>query len=652
MPKFTFREIPKNLPLLFKARAEELGDAVFQRSKNADGQFETYSYARVYDEVISLSLALKKIGIKRGANVALISDNRREWLITDFAIQSLGAADVPRGCDSMGNEIRFIINFADCEFGFFETPHQLEKVLEKKDECPDFKTAILFNHPTKDEEKITKSKKVKVLYFDELMELGKTIFEKDKLLYKKQIENEMELTSPDDNATIIFTSGTTGVPKGVMLTHKNYTTELSVIHNFLTCKEGDIWLTILPVWHSFERIIQYVVPTMKCSIAYSKPVAQIMLSDMQAVRPHWMCGVPRLWEGLANGVKKTMNKTGGIVLALFNFFVAAGKVYADSKDKVCGHVCRLTKRNKILDFLCGIFPFLFLSPVHALGKVLVFNKILAKFGGRIDVAVSGGGALQKDVDDFYRAIGFNLLEGYGLTECAPVISFRIPKEARPGCVGAIFPTIELKVCNEENGIITDDAPLGPGKKGIILVRSDQVMKGYYKRPDLTEKIIDKDGWLNTGDIGIETFDHEIKITGRAKDTIVLSGGENIEPAVIESALLSSDFIESTIVLGQDQAYLGCLIVPSRDTIVDFAKQNKIAYDNYETLLQSDEVKSLFSKEINSLVSISNGFRSCEKINKFALLSESFKVGSELSAKQEMMRYKIVKKYEKQVSSLF
>lgn len=249
MPKFTFREMPKNLPLLLKTRAEELGDAVLQRSKNANGQFETYSYARVYDEVIMLALALKKIGIKRGANVALISDNRREWLITDFAIQSLGAADVPRGCDSMGNEIRFIIDFADCEFGFFETPHQLEKVLEKKDECPNFKTAILFNHPTKEEEKITKSKKVKVLYFDELMELGKTIFEKDTVLHKKQIENEMELTNPDDNATIIFTSGTTGVPKGVMLTHKNYTTELSVIHNFLTCKEGDIWLTILPVWH-------------------------------------------------------------------------------------------------------------------------------------------------------------------------------------------------------------------------------------------------------------------------------------------------------------------------------------------------------------------------------------------------------------------
>lgn len=652
MPKYTYRNLPKNLPLILKARAEEVPQAILQHSKNAKGIFVPYTYESVYDDVISLALALKKIGIKRGTNVALISDNRREWLITDFAIQSLGAADVPRGCDSMGTEIRFIVNFADCEFGFFETPHQLEKVLEKKSECPNFKTAILYNHPNADEEKITSTKKIKVLYYDELMELGKTIFCMNKSQSKKEIENEMELTEPDDNATIIFTSGTTGVPKGVMLTHKNYTTELSVVHNFLTCKDFDRWLTILPVWHSFERLIQYVVPVMKCSIAYSKPVAQIMLSDMQAIQPNWMCGVPRLWEGLAKGVQKAMNKTGGITLKLFNFFVHTGKLYADQKDKVRGHVCRLTKRNKFLDFLCGIFPFLFLWPVHVLGKALVFKKILEKFGGKIDVAVSGGGALQKDVDDFYRAIGFNLLEGYGLTEVAPVISFRLPSEPRPGCVGAIFPTIDLKVCREENGVIVDSAPLGPGKKGMILVKSDQIMKGYYKRPDLTEKIIDKDGYLNTGDIGIETFDHEIKITGRAKDTIVLSGGENIEPAVIESALLTSDFIESTIVLGQDQNYLGCLIVPSHDSIVEFAKSNKIAYDNYENLLETDEVKSLFTKEINSLVSVSNGFRSCEKINKFALLPDSFKVGSELSAKQEMMRYKIVQKYEKQVSSLF
>ena len=173
MPKFTYDEsLPKNLPLLLKMRAEELENAVLQYSKDKSGKYLPYSYRQVYNEVISLALALKEIGIKRGANVALISDNRREWLLTDFALLSLGCADVPRGCDSMGTEIRFIISYADCEYGFFETPHQLEKVLEKKDECPKLKTAILFNRPAGDEAGKIENCGIKIIYFDDLLNRG------------------------------------------------------------------------------------------------------------------------------------------------------------------------------------------------------------------------------------------------------------------------------------------------------------------------------------------------------------------------------------------------------------------------------------------------------------------------------------------------
>ena len=437
-----------------------------------------------------------------------------------------------------------------------------------------------------------------------------------------------------------------------MLTHKNYTVQLASIYDFIKCKKGDWWMSILPVWHSFERLIQYVAIYFVNGLAYSKPVASVLLGDMAVIRPQWICGVPRLWEALANGVNKAMVKKGGITLKLFRFFISVGKSYANSKDKVLGHVCQVKKRNKFLDALCGFFPMIFLWPLRKLGDALVFKKIRDKFGGRISIAISGGGALQKDVDDFYRAIGLNLLEGYGLTETAPVISFRYYKEPRPGCVGAIFPSMEVKIIPEENGVPTSKEGLGPGKKGLIFVRSEQVMKGYYKRPDLTEKIIDADGWLNTGDLGLLTFDNEIKITGRAKDTIVLLGGENIEPAVIESELLTSPYIESVIVIGQDQKYLGALVVPSKESVMAYAKDNNLDASDYEELLKTKEILDLIGTEIKTKDSTENGFRVCEKIWNFALLPNSFKVGEELSAKQEMMRHKIVEKYADIINTLF
>ena len=654
MANFTFnRAFPKNLALLFKERAHEIPDDVFQYSKmERDGDFLPYTYGQVYDEVISLALALQKMGIKRGQNVGLISDNRREWAVTDYAILSLGATDVPRGCDSMGTEIRFILNFADVEISFFETPHQLEKVLENTDECPNLKTAIIYKKPSKSEDEIINNKKIKVILYKDLLKEGKEIFETDKEKFRAQIEAEMDKTETDDIATIIFTSGTTGTPKGVMLSHRNYIAQLEVFHNFFPCKRGETWLSVLPVWHSYERAFQYLVPALKTNIAYSKPVAQVMITDMEKIKPHWLCAVPRLWDAIAKNIDRTVHKHKGFDLFCYNTFIKPGIVYAHFRDMIRGWIVQDKKRNRFADFLIGIFPFLFLWPIHALGDICFFNRVRKGLGGRIRIAVSGGGALQREVNDFFRSVGFNLLEAYGLTETAPVLSVRHYKNPRPGCVGAIMPSCEVKIVREENGMIADSAPLAPGQKGLVLARGEQIMKGYYKRPDLTEKIIDSEGWLNTGDLGLLTFDGELKLTGRAKDTIVLLGGENIEPAVIERAINASDYIDSSIVMGQDKNYLGCLIVATKDKIEDYAKQNKIEYSSYAELLQKEEINAFYSKIIHSLVSVSTGFRSCERINKFVLLSDPFKTGEELSAKGEMIRAKIVKKYEKEVESMF
>lgn len=639
----------ETIPALLKNKVKKIPNYTLQAVKNKSGIFVRYSYSQVYQHVVELAWAFKKLGIKKGDRVGLMSDNRREWLICDYALLSLGAIDVPRGCDSMGIEMRFILNFAECEFSIFENARQLEKVLEKIDEVPLLKTAILFDHPDEKTKQEAKEKGIEIVYYSTLESEGSQITKEDWL----EIEKIMDTVKKDDVATIIFTSGTTGLPKGVQLTHDNYMAQCESAHFVLGLMQpGDMWLTVLPIWHSFERAFCYMVIALEGGFAYSKPVASVMLNDMQLVQPQWMNAVPRLWEAVAQGLYREIKKMKPLEKMIVNCSIAYGKLYYAMKVRVFGLKCRYRWYPRFLETLIGVIPFALLWPGYLLGEQLVYSRIRAKFGGKFRAAISGGGALQPETEKFFNAIGFNLLEGYGMTETAPVISVKNSKKPRTNNVGLVFPDFDVKIVKEKDGQIADTKPLKPGKKGLILVRGRQIMKGYYKRDDLTEKIIDKEGWLNTGDLGMISCDNELKIVGRAKDTIVLLGGENIEPAVIEKALNASPYIERTVVIGQDQKYVSALIVPDESNVVSYAEENNIVYDNYDALLETNEIQSLFRSEIDSLDNAKTGFRTCERIFKFALLKNSFEIGKEINQKQELMRHKIVQIYKKQISKLF
>ncbi len=639
----------ETIPALLKNKVKKIPNYTLQAVKNKSGIFVRYSYSQVYQHVVELAWAFKKLGIKKGDRVGLMSDNRREWLICDYALLSLGAIDVPRGCDSMGVEMRFILNFAECEFSIFENARQLQKVLEKIDEVPLLKTAILFDHPDEKTKQEAKEKGVEIVYYSTLESEGSQITKEDWL----EIEKIMDTVSKDDVATIIFTSGTTGLPKGVQLTHDNYMAQCESAHFVLGLMQpGDMWLTVLPIWHSFERAFCYMVIALEGGFAYSKPVASVMLNDMQLVQPQWMNAVPRLWEAVAQGLYREIKKMKPLEKMIVNCSIAYGKLYYAMKVRVLGLKCRYRWYPRFLETLIGVIPFALLWPGYLLGEQLVYSRIRAKFGGKFRAAISGGGALQPETEKFFNAIGFNLLEGYGMTETAPVISVKNSKKPRTNNVGLVFPDFDVKIVKEKDGQIADTKPLKPGKKGLILVRGRQIMKGYYKRDDLTEKIIDKEGWLNTGDLGMISCDNELKIVGRAKDTIVLLGGENIEPAVIEKALNASPYIERTVVVGQDQKYVSALIVPDESNVVSYAEENNIVYDNYDALLETNEIQSLFRSEIDALDNAKTGFRTCERIFKFALLKDSFEIGKEINQKQELMRHKIVQIYKKQISKLF
>ncbi|MBQ0166043.1 MAG: long-chain fatty acid--CoA ligase [Treponema sp.] len=636
--------LPDTLPALFMHHAETYADLTLQASKDKNGVFVNYTFREVFESILTFAAALQSVGVKRNDRIAIISDNRREWLITDQAIQTLGAADVPRGCDSMAPEIRYIISFSECNTVFFENQKQLKKVTEKLEDLPLLKTAILFDMP--EEKPVIEG--LTIYSFNELLEKGKSLITE----MRESLIEEIGKTKKEDLATIIFTSGTTGTPKGVMLTHRNYMAQLEVVHTVLTTKPGEMWLSVLPVWHSFERTLNYMAVTLGSGIAYSKPIAPVLLPDLQKIRPQWMTGVPRLWESLAHGVEHTMKKKGGFSYKVYRHYINIGKKYAQAKEYATGAICHYVLRPRSLDVIWGIFPFLGLFIPHLIGEVLVYRKIRAKFGGRVVAALSGGGALQPDVDDFYKAIGFKLLEGYGITEAGPVLSVRNCKRPRAGGVGEVYPAAVIKIVKEKDGVPVSDEPLGPGHVGLIFARGDQIMKGYYRQPEMTSKVITPDGWLNTGDLGMISTDNEIKITGRAKDTIVMLDGENIEPLGIETAICTSPYIETAVVIGQDRKALCALIVPSKKEILDYAAENDIRYSLYEDLLETPAIISLIRCETDKKVSQANGFRTSELISRFCLLPDSFRQGEELSAKGEIKRFRINELYAEQIESMY
>ncbi|MEW5816293.1 MAG: AMP-binding protein [Spirochaetota bacterium] len=628
----------QTIPKLFKSIAGKYPDRPAQYSKDSEGKFQPVSYAALYEEVKIFACGLLSLGVTRGDHIGLISENRKEWLVSDLAILSLGAADVPRGCDSTVNEIQYILDFSDCRIAIIENETQLKKVLSVKDKIPALKTIIMM------EEADTQSGSSgrEILPFKKIVEKGMDYLAKNPARFEEELSKGEQL----DVATLIFTSGTTGEPKGVMLSHLAFLNQVYNVPKLIEVGPEDIWLCVLPVWHSFERIMQYVSIGSASALAYSKPVGTIMLADFAAIKPTWMASVPRIWSSIKQGVYRNVNSEGGIKKALFHFFVAVSSAHATLSYMLKGLLPRFKKRIRIVDIIVSIIPFLLLYPLRLLGNVLVFKKIKAKLGGRFTAGISGGGALPSAVDKFFAAAGILLLEGYGLTETAPVLGVRKQKHPVPGTVGPVFPGMEVKVVDENFN------PLKPGHKGLILARGPQVMLGYYKKPEETKKIISEDGWFNTGDLGMLTWNNEIKIMGRAKDTIVLLGGENVEPAPIEEKLVESDYIDQAIVLGQDQKYLAALLVPNLEKIETFAKENNISYLGTDDLIETPEIIEIFSKEVLDLISPKNGFKVFERIFRLKLIAKPFEVGQELSQKQEIKRHVITEMYKKEIKELF
>jgi long-chain acyl-CoA synthetase len=623
--------------------AQKYPDNPALMSKKKDGSWETLTFRQFAAAYECFGAGLLDFGVKRGDHVGIISDNRKEWIIASLGILGIGAADVPRGSDTMPDEARYILHHADCTITLAENAEQLKKILAKKQEIPLLATIIVMDEEFRPESFTQPTMGVQVLTWADIMGRGKKRLAADPQAWQR----EMQKGTPDDLVTLIYTSGTTGEPKGVMLTNGNFLHNIRTIPDAIHVGPTDIFLSVLPVWHSFERIIENFALSQGTALAYSKPVGKIMLPDMATVKPTIMATVPRILDGVRAAVYRNVNEEGGIKKALFNFFVAVGKAHATCAALVRGLYPQFTRRLRVTDFIMGIIPFLLLYPLKALGSILVFKKIKMRLGGKFRFMVSGGGALPPYVDQFFGAAGILLLEGYGLTETTPVVSVRLQDHPVPGTIGPLLAELQMKLIDPETG-----REVGPGHKGEIHLKGPNVMKGYYKRPEKTAEVLTADGWLNTGDLGMVTHKGEIRIIGRTKETVVLLGGENVEPVPIEDTIVESEYIDQVMVVGQDKKFLAALIVANDEALERYAQHQEISYITKAELLENPQIMELISDEINSRVCAKRGFREFERVYRFRLLPKHFEPGVELSAKQSVKRHVIDEMYRKEIAELF
>lgn len=628
-----------NLASLFREAGERWGDSPAFSSRRADGTFHSVSYRGWIERSLALATALIEVGMGPRDHVAILSDNCFEWILADAAVQFCGAADVPRAADVTAEEIAYILDHADISVAFVENAAVLEKVESVRERIPKLRHLILMQGEVHAADR-------GLHRLRDLEITGEAL----RLDGDRRVEERIAAVRPEDLYTIIYTSGTTGVPKGVRLSHRSI---LSQVENLpFVLGPDDRALSILPIWHIYERVFEMLSVASGLHTYYTS--LRHLGEDLKSVRPTIMASAPRLWEGLYRRIVSTVDKASPVRRALFHAARFASHAVRRAEDFLRGRKVDLKGRSTPVSLMLGLFHtvawIVFILPFLLLDG-LVLKKLRGVVGGHFRGTISGGGALPPHVDEFFNDIGIPVLEGYGLTETGTVLAVRTWEHLIIGTVGPVFPGTELRIVDPVTGfVLCPDASrrdLGRGLRGEIQARGPQLMSGYHKDPEMTAKVM-SDGWISTGDLGLVTFNDCYKIVGRCKETIVLLGGENVEPLPIESKLLESPLIDQCMVVGQDQKQLGVLVVPS---LAGFAVMGIDAAD-MGSLIGDPETCRMIREEVRRLVGAASGFKPFERIATVELLEKPFEVGDELTMTFKLKRHVIAEKYAGKIKAMF
>ncbi|MBU42149.1 MAG: long-chain fatty acid--CoA ligase [Spirochaetaceae bacterium] len=620
---------------MYKWAAETYGDKPAFATRNKDKVFEAVSFKELYEMGLNLATGLIDLGVQAREHVGLLADNRLEWIVSDYAILIAGAADVPRGTDVTDADVTYILPHSDAKVVFVENKAVLDRVQKNKDKLPNIQHIIMMDKDTPVPDGVLR------LY--DLLEKGKQL----RAGGDRRAEERMAQIKPDDLFTLIYTSGTTGAPKGVMLRHSSMVSQVENIPIDITT--SDRILSILPVWHVFERVFEMIAIGGGCCTNYTN--VRNLREDMGIVKPTFMASAPRLWESIFTGIQQKVEAGPGVARGLFKAAYFCSRQVKGATRFLSFKQLDTTGRNPVVSMLIGLWNILrfiiFLVPFLLL-DLIVLRKIRAATGGKLRGSVSGGGALPIHVDEFFNNIGIPVLEGYGMTETCPVLAVRTWGKLVIGSVGPIYPDTDIRIVDISNGdIIYTTEKGGANKRGIkgeIHAKGPQVMRGYYKNPEATDKVL-KDGWMNTGDLGMITFNGTLKIVGRSKETVVLLGGENVEPVPIENKLSESPLIDQVMVVGQDKKYLAALVVPSLEQFKDYG-------ETLEEIAKNEEVAKLLRNEVKKLVSSEAGFKSFEKVVDVRLLPKPFEVGDELTNLFKIKRHVVTDKYQDMINTMY
>ncbi|MBF2035330.1 MAG: long-chain fatty acid--CoA ligase [Leptolyngbyaceae cyanobacterium T60_A2020_046] len=598
----------------------------------------TLTYRQLVEQIQQFAIGLQSLGIPARCHVALFADNSPRWFVADQGIMTAGGVNAVRSAQAETEELCYIAEHSDSTVLVVQDLKLWQRLRDRLQPLG-LRAVILLS-----DEAVPSDSPVKMLNFSQLLDLGKS-----GTLAPVSVKSS-------DLATLIYTSGTTGKPKGVMITHANLLHQINTLGAVVQPQPGDRVLGLLPTWHTFGRTAEYFLYSQGCTQTYTS--IRHIKADFRTVKPHYMVGVPRLWESIYEGVQKNFREQPASKQRLIAVLMWFSKKFVQNQRTAqalsLDHPDAIALRRLGSWLLSWGF-----WPGHALAEALVYKKVREATGGHVKQLISGGGSLARHIDLFFEMVKVPVLVGYGLTETSPVLSARRYWRNLRGASGQPIPGTEFKIVELETG-----RPLPQGKKGLVLARGPQVMQGYYKNPEATQKVIDPEGWFDTGDLGWLTRDANIVLTGRAKDTIVLTNGENIEPQPIEDACVRSPYIDQIMLVGQDQRSLGALIVPNLDALSLWAANQNYALHvpNQEPettasgqpiTLEDEVIQKLYRQELNTQVKDRPGYRPDDRIGPFQLILEPFSIENGMMTQTLKIRRPVVyERYRDMIDGMF